>query len=454
MVNFIIAIFLFIFVIAIVIGVHELGHFLVARWLGVKVLRFSLGFGKSLFSLKDSRGTEYVIAAIPVGGYVKLLDTREDTVAASERHLAFDCQSISKRALILAAGVFCNLLFALIIYWAVFMIGTTIVIPMIGKVVPNSIAATAGLKANQEIVSIDQEKTPTWEAVMLATFFRIGDKGEMQITTKKVAEQKLNYHKLNLANWQIDELKPNPLQSLGIIPYPVNVPIIVDKPIKATSPDVKKHLREGDHILAVDNVAMQNWWQFFKYIHEHPEQKLNFVVERHGDKISIPINIGYKRNLLLQKKGHIGITSAFKIPQKFQRKISYGFFAAFNQALVTVKNYTLLNFIVLGKLIIGKVSILSLAGPLTIFTSASLAFQLGLVAFLSFLAFISLSIGVINILPIPGLDGGQLCFLMVELFRRKPIPLSVQVLAYRLGLIIVVLIMFQAVFNDVLRLTG
>ncbi|HLB58355.1 MAG TPA: RIP metalloprotease RseP, partial [Gammaproteobacteria bacterium] len=306
-----------------VVGVHEFGHFIVARAVGIKVLRFSIGFGKALYRWYDKKGTEYVIAAIPLGGYVKMLDETEAPVLEEESHLAYNRQSLYKRIAVIIAGPFFNLLFAFVLYWGLFVAGFISVVPLIGKIIPHSIAAKAGLKSQEEIVRIDNKPTASWTSVSIRLLSLAGNKGEMKIVTKHIKTQAIQTYTLDLTHFQMDKLQPEPLKSLGIIPY---------------EPDNAKGI--------------------------------------------------WPKNLL--------------------RKNQYNPVTALSHALQNTVDFTYLNFLLLGKMLTGKISFQSLGGPITIFETAGAALNAGIVSFSSFLAFLSISIGIINVLPIPGLDGGHL----------------------------------------------
>jgi regulator of sigma E protease len=349
-----------------VIGTHEFAHFYTARLLGVKVLRFSIGFGKTLYRRVDKKGTEYVLALIPLGGYVKMLDENEGFVSPQEKQLAYNTQPYYKKFLIVLAGPLTNIFCALILYWMIFMIGFTTIKPIIGNVVPQSIAALGGLKTNQEIIQVDDKNTRDWAGFVLRLVLHAGDQDTIQITTTN-EKNNVDKHSLNLKTWHLDGLTPDPLTSIGIIPFINKGPLL-------------------------------------------------------------------------------------KWPQKYLRKIQYTPLPALAQAGKQLYNFTYFNFVLMGKLISGKLSLQSLGGPITIFDTAGNALNLGLIAFLGFLAFLSISIGVINLLPIPGLDGGHLFLQTIEWIIRRPVPEKILNNLYRLGFLILFFVLLVSLINDVLRL--
>lgn len=353
-----------------IIGIHEFGHFLMARCLGIKVLRFSIGFGKALWKRSDKAGTEYVIAAIPLGGYVKMLDTHEGVVARNEQHLAFNHQPFYKKCLVVIAGPLSNFILAFVLYWILFMVGFTSIAPVTGNITPHSIAANAGIPRNAEIMKVDNTPVSSWMGVMIRILSRTGDTDLLTMEVKPLNKQTTTRYQLDLTHWQMDHLKPDPLESLGIQPY---------------EPTVSPPLR-------------------------------------------------------------------LKWPDALLRKNQYGPIAALSHAWQNLDNFILLNLIIIGKLLTGKVSLQSLGGPISIFQTAGVALNNGIIPFLSFLAFLSISIGMINILPIPGLDGGHLLFQTIEAIIRRPISPRIIGLFYRIGFILLFLLIFQTMINDVLRL--
>ncbi len=347
-----------------VIGIHEAGHFLAARLVNVGVLRFSLGFGPILWSRYDNKGTEYAISLIPLGGYVKLLESTDENNSINNKNaLAFPTQPFWKKFTIIAAGPLFNILFALLMYWIIFLIGFTSVVPVIGDIQPHSIAATAGLKSQQEIVKIDDIATASWLSVIIRIISHTGNHDTIIFETRPLGKtQPIKKNQLDLANWQLNDLKPDPLGSLGITPY-------------LPSPLPKNMLRDN----------------------------------RHGPLVAL------------------------------------------QHAARNTIDFVSLNFIMLAKLVTGKVSLQSLGGPISIFSSAGNAFRQGLIAFMSFLAFLSIAIGVINVLPIPGLDGGHLVIQSIEGLMKRPISPKTLSFIYSIGMIAIVLISIQAIINDLLR---
>lgn len=434
-----------------VIGTHEAAHFIAARLLGVKVLRFSIGFGKSLWRYRDRKGTEYVLAVIPLGGYVKMLDEREEPVPKHELHRSYNQQPLYKKLLIVIAGPVMNLFCAFVLYWVIFIIGFTAFKPIVGSVSPRSIASESGLQPNQEILTIDHHETRTWTKVVFRLLAHAGDEDRVVIETKDIKTNAPHDYVFDLSNWHVHGLMPDPLGSLGITPYEPKVPLIIgqiaDKSPAATSP-----LKIGDKILATDKKAVSNWDELVTTIVAQPSKKVIFTVLRNGKKLNLPVEVGEKRRSFYQKIGYLGIGPQFTIPDFMLHKVQYPPFQAVKPAYEEVENLSYFNLLLFGKLITGKLSLETLGGPITIFENAGESLNYGILAYLGFLAFLSVAIGIINLFPIPGLDGGHVFILLIEAIIRRPLPDVVVINLYRVGFLFLIFIFLQALVNDILRL--
>lgn len=449
MISLLIGLIGIIITILLIVGIHEFGHFLFAKMLGVKVLRFSIGFGKTLFRTVGKTGTEYVIAAIPLGGYVKLVDEHEQPVAKEDLPFEFNQQPIYKRFLIVIAGPLFNFIFAFFIYWFLFLIGFTTLTPIIGSIEPHSIAEQAGLKPQQEIIAIQQEPTLSWFSIIIKLISSVGSTNHISITTQ-IPNQPIQSHELNLTHWKLDNLKPDPLSSLGIIPYePTVAPIIAE--IEKDSP-AKNQLKIGDKILFINHKPIKDWSDVTSTVSDHPDELLNFTIERQQKIINLPIKTTSENNLFFNKRGLLKVSAEWNIPKNLLRQNQFGPLAAIPHAWYEVRDLTFLNILIFEKLLTGKMSITSLGGPITIFESAGSAINNGLTPFLSFLAFLSIGIGFINVIPIPGLDGGHILFQAIELITRRPLSLRFKVLFYKLGFILLLMLIIQAVMNDLMRM--
>lgn len=450
MLSLLIAILGIIITILLIVGVHEFGHFVLARWTGVKVLRFSIGFGKTLLRWHDKKGTEYIVAAVPLGGYVKLLDETEEAVPSAEKQFAFNRQPFYKKFLIVVAGPIFNVIFAFLLYWIIFMTGFVSIVPLIGKITPDSIAAQAGMKPNQEIIQIDNRQTVSWLSVIIGLLERAGDKTNLNIQTKNPDTQATHSYSLDLKHWQMNNLKPDPLESLGISAFSPTVPAIIGE-VLPKSPAASK-LKPGDKILMVNKQPIKNWHELLTVIEKNPDTVLAFKIKRGKKTSEISVKTGSESDTFFKKHGYLGVVANYHVPENLLKKNKYGPFLALSHAWQETKDFCNLNIMMFGKLVTGKISLSSLGGPITIFQSAGTAINQGITPFLSFLAFLSISIGLLNILPIPGLDGGLIFFQIIEFLIRRPLPLRFQVLIYRLGLIFILLLIAQALANDILRL--
>jgi regulator of sigma E protease len=418
--------------IAFVVGTHECAHFFAARLLGVKVLRFSIGFGKVLHRWRDQKNTEYVLSLIPLGGYVKMLDETEELVAPSEQHLAFNRQPFYKKGLIVIIGPLSNT-------------------PLIGEIKPHSIAAQAGLKAHEEIVQIDHKVTTTWTHVIFHLLTHAGNQDHLTIKTMNKPRRTTQTYHLPLKNWHLNELSPDPLGDLGIVPYTPVIPLVIGH-IQPASPAAQAGLKIGDELIALNHKKINHWEELLIFIRHHPGTTHQLTIKRQTHLYDIPIMLQYHRNLFLQKQGYLGISPHLTWPTEWLRQVQYGPLAAIPHAWQQVADLTYFNVLLFGKLITGKLSLQSLGGPITIFESAGAALNDSIISFLSFLAFLSISIGIINLLPIPGLDGGHLFFQVIEWVIRRPVPEKIQSFCLCLGFLLLFFILTQAIINDILRL--
>lgn len=450
MLHTIISIIALLLTIFFVIGIHEGAHFLTARLFRIKVLRFSIGFGKTLFRRYDRSGTEYIIALIPLGGYVQMLDEKQGPVVPDERRFAFNCQPFYKKFLVVLAGPVANLVSAFILYWIIFVIGFVTVKPIIGQISPHSIASKAMLQSNYEITRINGEVTPTWTKIIFNLIAHIGD-SHTQIELKNPITQVVSTHTLDLSTWRLDGLTPDPLLSLGITPYQPSIPLVI-KAIKTDSPASHSKLKMNDILLAINGKAVDSWHTVFTMIAAHPNETLTFQIKREGKKIELPVLIGHKNSFMFKKTGYLGIGPHFELPALLLKRIQYSPLNAISVSAKEMFDFVYFNVMLFGKIVSGQLSLQSLGGPITIFESAGSALQSGLMTFASFLAFLSISIGVINLMPIPGLDGGHLFIQIIEAIIRRPLPDKLILFLYRIGFLLIFFLLIQALINDILRL--
>lgn len=448
------SIFGIIITLGLLVTVHEYGHFWVARRCGIKVLRFSVGFGKPMLCRKDRYGTEFVVAAIPLGGYVKMLDEREGPVDESELDQAFNRKSVWQRIAVVVAGPAANFLFAIFAYWLMFMVGVTSVAPVVGKVEPDSLVGKAGLQEQYEILAVDGVETPSWQAVNMQLLNHVGDSGVIELQVTPFGEQATKRLSISVERWLADTDTPDVLGGLGLIPYRPAIPPVIGKVVD-NSPAASAELQVGDLILAIDYVPVEDWFDLVESLQSRPGEKVSLGVERNGQRFNQTVILKGVEQEDGRIVGQLGIhpeAAKFDWPKEMRRDTSYSFPGALVEGIGKTWDMTALILVSIKKMVLGDISIKNLSGPITIAQVAGVSVERGLETFLNFLAYLSISLGVINILPIPMLDGGHLMYYLAELVRGKPVPEKVQMLGLRIGIGIIMTLMFFALYNDLMRL--
>ena len=430
---------------------HEFGHFWVARRCGVKVLRFSVGFGTPLLRWHDRQGTEFVIAAIPLGGYVKMLDEREGEVPAALADQSFNRKTVGQRIAIVAAGPIANFLLAIVFFWLLAMLGTQQIRPIIGAVEPGSLAASAGLAAGQEIVSIDGKPTNGWSAVNLQLVRRLGESGTLQVGVRDEGASTERQLPLELNSWLKGADEPDPIQSLGLRPWrPAITPVLAE--IDPKGPAAAAGLKSGDRLLALDGQALGDWQQVVDSVRGRADSKVQLRIERDGQVLDIPVTLA-RRGEGKAAGGYLGAgVKGVEWPASMLREVSYGPLDAVGQGLSRTWDMSILTLESLKKMLFGELSVKNLSGPITIAKVAGASAQSGVGDFLNFLAYLSISLGVLNLLPIPVLDGGHLLFYLIEWARGRPLSDRVQGWGVQIGISLVVGVMLLALINDLGRL--
>ena len=430
---------------------HEFGHFWVARRCGVKVLRFSVGFGMPLLRWHDRQGTEFVIAAIPLGGYVKMLDEREGEVPADQLDQSFNRKTVRQRIAIVAAGPIANFLLAMFFFWVLAMLGSEQVRPLIGAVEADSIAAKAGLAAGQEIVAIDGEPTTGWGAVNLQLVRRLGESGTVKVVVREQDSTAETPRELVLDRWLQGADEPDPIKSLGIRIWRPSLPPVLAE-LDPKGPAQAAGLKTGDRLLALDGQALGDWQQVVDLVRVRPDTKIVLKVEREGAQIDVPVTLSL-RGEAKAAGGYLG--AGVKSPQwppSMLREVSFGPLEAIGEGAKRTWTMSVLTLESLKKMLFGELSVKNLSGPITIAKVAGASAQSGVADFLNFLAYLSISLGVLNLLPIPVLDGGHLLFYLVEWVRGRPLSDRVQGWGIQIGISLVVGVMLLALVNDLGRL--
>ncbi|MFL9626393.1 sigma E protease regulator RseP [Aeromonas jandaei] len=440
----------FVVALGLLVAVHEFGHFWVARRCGVKVERFSIGFGKAIWRRLGKDGTEYVLALIPLGGYVKMLDGRVDELKPGDEQYAFNHKSVWARMAIVAAGPMANFVFALFALWLMFMIGVPAVKPVIGEVRPASIVAEAGILPGMEIVGVGDEQTGDWESVTYALLSHLGD----QSVTLKVKAPQTSYatdKNLSLDSWKFDPDRESPIGSLGIVPLGGKVLPVVSA-VVAKSASEKAGLQVGDRIKRVGEQEITEWAQFVELVQHAPGAPLQVVVERNNSDLDVTLTPDTRK---VQGKlvGFVGLSPQLvPLPDEYRILLQYGPLQALWQGAQKTWSLITLTFDMIGKLVAGIVSLDNLSGPISIAKGAGNSADYGLVYFLSFLALISVNLGIINLFPLPVLDGGHLVYFLIEAVTGKPVSERIQEVGFRIGAAILMLLMGIALFNDFARL--
>ncbi|UTP72587.1 sigma E protease regulator RseP [Alteromonas sp. LMIT006] len=439
----------FIVALGILVAVHEWGHFIVARWCGVKVLRFSIGFGKIIWSRYDKHGTEFAIAAIPLGGYVKMLDERVDPVSPEQRHEAFNQKTVWQRFAIVSAGPVVNFIFAVIVLAFMFMLGVSVLKPKIGEIIPNSIAAQANLPNDGEIVSINNHKTLDWQAVNYELLATLGHSHLSMVIAHDGGE---HTYRIGLNQWRLDDTETMPLTQFGINPAQPKVLNVIGA-IAPNSAAARAGLKPGDKILKIDGTLLDNWEQTVAMIKARPGEGVTITIARNS--------VLYELDAILDRRempqgaiGLLGVTPTLDGERSdYVLTKQYGFVDAVVAGIERTGRLMSLSVSMLGKLFTGDVAVESLSGPVGIAQGAGASASIGFVYFLSFLALISVNLGILNLLPLPMLDGGHLMFFIIEWLRGKPLSEDTQEKCLRVGAAILFTFMSIAIFNDIMRLT-
>lgn len=446
-----IAILAFIIAIGVLVTFHEFGHFWVARKLGVKVLKFSVGFGRRLFSWQDKAGTEYVIAMLPLGGYVKMLDEREGNVAEADLPHAFNRKPVWVRFSIVAAGPIFNFIFAIFAFWLMFMIGLTGTIPVVGEVQPQSIAAQSGLQVGDQILAVDSIETRTWASVFKQIMSRLGDTDYLHFDVKTASGDNKAVS-LNLQNWAISREKPDLLDSLGIEAYHTPIPPVIYS-VMPDEPAEKAGFLPGDEIVSVDGRPISNWSEFTEVIEKSPQQPISLVIKRqdsHKTIVFAPrMNIGANGKQI----GFAGLK--VKVPElsdEYKWVERFDPWHAMIESFQKTGQFISVTLKLIGKMIVGDVGLYNLSGPITLAQGAGISVLIGFQQYLNYLALISISLGVLNLLPIPILDGGHLLYYVIEIFTGKPVSEKVQIFGYKLGMLLLIFLITVAFYNDLLRM--
>ena len=454
--NFLISATAFLVAIGVLVAVHEYGHFFAARRLGVKVLRYSIGFGRPLWLRRAGPDrTEYCVSAIPFGGYVKLLDERDCPVTLAEQHRAFNRQSVTARIIILAAGPALNLLFAIAAYWAMFVIGIPGTRPLIGEVAPDSIAARAGLRSGDEIVRVGSKGTATLEGAVIAILDELLDGASIPLSVRddQGRERELA---LDVAGRAAALTEPGALfTGLGFEPWVPKLPPVIGS-VLPEGTAAAAGLVPGDRLLEADGIAIETWSQWVDYVRSKPGRSVDLLIARGGERRSIVLLVERSIGEDGKPMGRIG--AGLDVPPDIAAPLRaverYPIFDALGAALQRTWEMSSLTLRMIWRMITGDVSVKNISGPINIAQYAGYSAGIGPAAFLSFLAVVSISLGILNLLPIPMLDGGQIVYQLAEGLRGAPLSEKSQLVGQQIGIVLLLTLMSFAFYNDIARLLG
>lgn len=445
----------FLLAIGILVAVHEYGHFIAARMLGVRVLRFSIGFGRPLWLKRAGPDrTEYCISAIPFGGYVKLLDERDCPVTLAEQPRAFNRQPVPARIAILAAGPLLNFLFAIVAYWAMFMIGIPGTRPVVGEVTPDTIAARAGLRNGDEIVSVGGRPTATLEGAVVAIIDEMLESGRIALVLRDEGGRERSAT-LDATGRAAELTEPGRLFSgLGFEPWAPELPPVFGDILTGGSAE-RAGLKSGDRVVSANGEAIADWPAWVNYVRSRPGEKVDLRIERDGSILDVALAIEREEGA----DGPIGrIGAAPRVPpglfDRLRAMERYPPAPAFAEALARSWEMSSLTIRMVARMALGEVSVKNISGPINIAQYAGYSASIGLTPFLSFLAVVSISLGILNLLPVPMLDGGQIAYQLVEAAKGSPLSERSQVIGQQVGILLLLVLMSFAFYNDISRLLG
>ena len=433
------------------VTIHEFGHFWVARRCGVKVERFSIGFGSALCTWHDRFGTEFVIAALPLGGYVKMLDNQDSEVRCEDKLHTFSGQGVWSRIAIVSAGPLANLLLATMLFWILYLAGEVGVEPVIGDITPKSPAQVAGFESGMKIVKVEGEDTPSWNSVSKELFKFIGKSGDINITVKLPDSSVTTDLTINVDKWLRDSVEPVPLRALGISPDYEFQALNLAEVAEDGAAD-RAGLIMGDEILMVNDKPVTGVDYFVNVVASNPQREINLKILR-GDSTKLITVVPDVIDRDGVRVGQIGVHLAprGKYPDEYVFRHVHTPWSALWRSFEETSNYSIFILNSLGKLLIGELSTKNLSGPITIAKVAGESGRAGIDNFVRFVAILSIMLGVMNLLPIPVLDGGHLMYFLIEIVKGSPVSESVQLASYKIGLAILVTLMLWATFNDLSR---
>ena len=441
--------FIFILTVSIIVTFHEFGHYIAARLCGVKVLEFSVGFGKRLFGKRFGKDkTDYKVSALPLGGYVRMLDEREGNVIDTEKERAFNNQSLLKRTFIVFAGPLFNFILAIFFYFLIFSGGYTGFKPEVGVIASGSIAQEIGFEEGDRINSVNLNEVQTWSEVTLQIMKVASEKNDIYFEVKRNGKfinlKKVSYELINFENKNI-------LENIGIYNF-ISKSLEVGY-VEDNSPAYEAGISVGDKFLSINGEEVNNWFEIVNIIKKSPNKELKISVLRNDNK-----EILYARPTIYNsdsgKIGRLGVRPYIDQNEVSKNKIQikHSFYESLKLSAVKTYDFTILTINFISKLVMGEASLKNISGPVGIAGYAADSFNNGYTSFLGLLAMLSISIGILNLLPIPMLDGGHLMYYLVEFIIRRPVPESIQLIFQQLGMTFLIFLSFFALYNDILRI--
>ncbi len=442
MVEFLTNLLAFIVAISVLVAIHEYGHYIVGRWAGMKVLRFSIGFGKPIVTwVRGPDRTEYCISAIPLGGYVRFLDGREGPVEPEDEGRAFNHRPVPARIAVLFAGPLFNFIFAIFAYWLLSMDGVPALRPAVGEVMPQTYAAEAGLETGDQIVAIGETRTESWQQALMAMFDNMVAEGRIPMTLEdQRGQQREAVIRVGEDSARLTE--PGLLfDGLGFLPGAP--PAVLDDPVENEAAAMAG-IRKGDRIVSVDAVPVLGFVDLVEAVVDRPGERIDLGVIRDGRLENFSLEIG-TREVDGQTSGFLGVRALLD---------ELGPLQAVPRAISDTWQQTTFTVRMLARMVTGEVSFKNVSGPINIAQFAGDSAQRGLRYFLGFLAMISISLGVLNLLPVPVLDGGQIVYQTVEWIKGSPLSERSQILGQQFGILALILLMSFAFYNDIARILG
>jgi regulator of sigma E protease len=433
----------------VLVTIHEFGHYWVARRCGVRVLRFAIGFGRPLYSWQGRDGTEFALCAIPLGGYVKMLDERdgEAFVTEANRFESFNAQPVRNKLAIVAAGPAANFLLAIMVLFGLFVRGETGLAPVIEAVAVNSVAEESGLVVGQEVIAVDGQATSTVSGVRFALLKRLGDSGHIDLTVGNALSDVGQRYSIPIVSWLGEAEAPDPAVALGLsLGFPPIRPEVGS--LSEGGAAARADFRVGDVIIEAAGMPMAQWTDWVEFVRARPNQRFDVLIDRAGNQVTLSV-MPQNRNAV----GTVGMGVALpEIPDSRIRRQSRGPIEALGAAVNRTYELTVFTFESMWKMVQGLISTKNLSGPIAIAQIAASTAESGFTTWLSFLALLSISLGAINLLPIPVLDGGHIVFHVVEGLMGRPVPEQIQIMSFQVGLAAVFTLMMFAIYNDVARL--